>query len=258
MKEIKSLVILGSGNVATFLAIYFNKNGLQVKQIYSRNEVHAKELALKVNSTFTSDIDKLYSGADLYVFAVSDSAISSILEKRDWFGKFLVHTAGSVDLDIFSTYTSEYGILYPLQSFTKGRNFELSNVPICIEANNKVQLELLNVLAKQISENVLCIHSQQRAALHLAAVFASNFSNHMYSIAYELLAKNQLPVELLTPLIRETTNKALEILPKQAQTGPAIRNNTNIINKHTEMLSFNPDWQKIYTFATKSIIELSK
>jgi predicted short-subunit dehydrogenase-like oxidoreductase (DUF2520 family) len=257
MKEIKSVVILGSGNVATFLARTFFKKRIIIAQIYSRDVKHAEALALECGTSFTSNISEIHKNADIYIFAVSDSAISEILLNHNWTGKFLVHTAGSVDLNVFKDYTLDFGILYPLQTFTKGRNVEFENIPMCVEANSDVNTELLKGLASQMSKNVICIDSQQRAALHLAAVFANNFTNHMYSIAYDLLNKYNLPQHLLTSLIQETTQKAMELSPKQAQTGPAIRRNTEIMNKHVDMLSFCPDWQKIYTFASKSIMDHS-
>jgi predicted short-subunit dehydrogenase-like oxidoreductase (DUF2520 family) len=132
----------------------------------------------------------------------------------------------------------------------------LKNVPFLIEGNNSYSEGLLLQLAQKVSDQAVSMNSEQRTSIHLAAVFASNFSNHMYSIASEILAKNNLPFNFLKPLIEETTNKALHTSPFTAQTGPARRNNTEILQKHIEMLASEPDWQKIYTFASESIINL--
>jgi len=258
LKEINNIVIIGSGNVATHLALAFQENGIHILQIFSRNIENAKNLAIKVGAAYTNVSLEIQDNADLYLFAVSDSAVISILQSYNWQNKLLAHTAGSLPIDIFQPFSENYGVFYPLQSFTKGRNFELKKVPFLIEGNNTTSEEILLRFAKKVSKKTICMKSEQRTAIHLAAVFASNFSNHMYSIASEILSKNNIPFNILNSLIEETTNKAIQTSPITAQTGPARRNNTEILQKHIDMLASEPDWQKIYTFASESIINFYK
>jgi len=258
LKEIRNIVLLGSGNVASHLAIAFCNSGVKIIQIYSRKLEHAKELAEKVNSNFTSDLSELPDNADLFLFAVTDSAILPILKNSKLQDKLLVHTAGSVPAAIFKDFTNRYGVIYPFQTFTKGIDINISECPFFIEADSEPTIQILESFVNKFSKNVKVINFEQRLILHLSGVFTSNFSNHLLAIATELLNKNGFSIEVLKPLLEETYRKAFQIGATDAQTGPAIRNNREIIQKHIAMLSSEPDWQKIYTFMSESIARYHK
>jgi predicted short-subunit dehydrogenase-like oxidoreductase (DUF2520 family) len=253
MNNIRNIVIVGSGNVATHLSLAYKQKGIDIIQVYSRSIKHARELAEKLSCVYTSEINNLYPSADLYLFAVSDSAIEPILKQGHWKGKTLVHTAGSVSIDIFKPYTDQYGVIYPLQSFTKEKNLDLSHSPFFIEGSDEKTAKLLEAFALQISSKVELANSEQRALLHLAGVFVSNFTNHMVTIAFNILKEQGLSKEAIYPLLQETIGKAILINPEKAQTGPALRNNKEILEKHIQMLQAHPEWQKIYTFVSNSI-----
>ena len=257
-KKIQTIVVLGSGNVATHISMAFHSVGLKIVQVYSRNLECAKELADKVDAQYTSDLASITDEADLYLFAVSDSAIQNVLDNKDWPGKILAHTAGSVSIDIFKPYSENFGVIYPLQSFSKNRKIDLSEVPFFIEASSEEIVDILESLIREISNNIYRLSFEEREILHLAAVFASNFSNHMYAIADELLRKNNIPFNYLQPLVNETSAKAFELGPKASQTGPAVRNNFDILKKHMGLLNSEPDWQKLYKFISDNIIKYHK
>jgi predicted short-subunit dehydrogenase-like oxidoreductase (DUF2520 family) len=253
MKEINSVCILGAGNVATHLGKSVKNAGIEVSQIYNRTKKTAIELADNLGCSYTSDLNKITETVDLFLFAVSDSAIVPILKSRNWENKLLIHTSGTIPSEIFKPYTNRFGVIYPLQTFSKAREIDFSSIPLFIIANNPFTLATLKSFCSNLSESVSEIDSDKKAILHLAAVFANNFSNHMYTIADELLKKNDLSFDLLFPLIIETANKAIKMKPWKVQTGPAVRNNKEVIQKQTEMLSSKPEWQKIYTFVSESI-----
>lgn len=247
------IVILGSGNLATHLSVALKLAGHDIVQVYSRTKSHAKELADKLNTSFTSDIQNITNYADTYIFSVSDSAIEPILKSRPWQGKFLVHTAGSVSINIFNKFSNQYAVLYPFQTFSKQREISFSTVPLFIEANDENSLEKISTVAFSISQNVQTITSQQRSDLHLAGVFVNNFTNHMLAIGESMMNSNNISFENLKPIIQETFIKALELSPMKSQTGPALRGNNEIIQKHKNMLMNNPDWQNIYSAVSESI-----
>lgn len=249
--DIKEIVFIGAGNLATQLALELQKSGLLIKQIYSRTDKSACQLANLLNVAYTSNIKNIVS-ADLYIFAVSDSVIKTLSEQINCEKAIFVHTAGSVDMSVFSA-KREYGVFYPLQTFSKQRHLDFSSIPICIEAGSKNVEERLISLAKKISSKVELISSSQRKQIHLAAVFVCNFTNHMYTIGANLLESNNMSFELLKPLIYETASKIKELSPKDAQTGPAMRSDEKTINKHQDMLYDKVCLQKIYRFVSESI-----
>jgi predicted short-subunit dehydrogenase-like oxidoreductase (DUF2520 family) len=254
---IENLVMIGAGNLATQLALALIEKGIHVKQVYSRSVESARVLAEKVNTVFTNDLLQLDTEADLYVIAVKDPAIQEVLENiRLRENQLIVHTAGSVSMDILEGFTSNYGVFYPLQTFSKNRKVDFSEIPICIEANHPSNLMKIEELGKRLSETVCQINSDERKTLHLAAVFTNNFVNHFYSIGADILHDKKLDFELLKPLIRETAAKIETLHPVEAQTGPARRNDQTIIALHLKMLQNKPQYQKIYSFVTESIFQV--
>ncbi len=244
------VVILGGGNIAYHLTTNLLKNKTtNVVQVYNRSIEKIQYLDNK-----TSITDKLteLKNADIYIIAISDDAISSVSSKLNFKNKLVIHTSGSVALDELKS-TSNKGVFYLVQSFSKKQKIDLSQVPICIEASTEKDLELLAVLAKSISKTYYTINSKQRKSLHVAAVFVNNFVNHLYYIGNEICEENKIPFKILQPLIQETANKIATLSPFEAQTGPAKRNDTKTINKHLAMLPQKQ--QEIYTLLTKSIIK---
>lgn len=250
-----NISIIGSGNVATHLARHMYKNGHFVLQIYSRNLTNAKVLAKEVNAIAIDDVSLLNSDIDIILISINDNAIEQIINNLNFEPKLIAHTAGSVSINALQKF-SNYGVFYPLQTFSKQRDVNMKLVPFCIEGNNTDSLNLLKELAHSISDTVIELTSEQRLQCHISAVFANNFANHMFAISKQLLVQKQIPFDILKPLILETANKIQNISPTEAQTGPAVRNDTDTINQHLSLLS-SSHLEKIYSFVSKSIFDMS-
>ena len=251
-----SVVFIGSGNLATHLAKAMYTTGYSIEQIYSRTIDSAKVLAEAVDAKYTNQIDSISKSATIYITALTDEAlvdlVSELTEGREqglW-----VHTAGSVPISLWKEHCSHYGVLYPMQTFSKKKEVVFKEIPVFIEASTPSDLELLNGIAKTLTEKVYEASSEQRKSLHLAAVFACNFTNHMYALASDLLKDNDLPFEVLLPLIDETAQKVHQLKPNEAQTGPAIRNDKEVMDDHLDLLYKYPNLKHIYKEISKSII----
>ncbi|HET6556189.1 MAG TPA: F420-dependent NADP oxidoreductase [Prolixibacteraceae bacterium] len=251
---IQNAVIIGAGNLATQLAMVLFQKGITVQQVYSRTIERAMALAQKVNDRPTSELSEVEKGADIYVIAVKDSAIEEVLKGLTMDKTSLVvHTAGSIPMEVLAPYTGNYGVFYPLQTFSVTRQADFSDIPICMEASNPEVMEKLEQLGYRISSSVHSINSEERKTLHLSAVFVNNFVNHFYVLGAEILSQKGLDFNLLKPLIRETAQKVEIMHPLNAQTGPARRMDEQVIGNHLKMLEAQPEWQKIYSFVTESI-----
>ncbi len=248
-----NIVFIGAGNLATNLSLTLKNAGYSILQVYSRTEKSAKELAQKINCDYTVDINNLKK-ADIYFIAVRDNVINQLLNQYNFSDKFIVHTAGSISIDIFKNITDNYGVFYPIQTFSKYRKVDFKNIPICIEANNLKSLQLLQTIAADISGDVRLINSEQRKIIHLAAVIACNFVNHLYSISADILNKGNIPFDIIKPLIIETANKIIDNDPHNVQTGPAVRNDTQIIEKHLRMLD-DDNLKNIYRLISDDIFK---
>lgn len=244
-----SIVILGTGNVAKHLFDAFTAhNGVEIIQVYGRSKNALSYFKKQINTT--SDLSNIRE-ADIYLIAINDDAISEV--SRFLVGKkgLIVHTSGSIPINALPN-KHRRGVFYPLQTFSTNRKVNFKEIPICIEAENEDDYKLLNELASMISDKVIQLDSDQRKALHLTAVFANNFTNHMYHIAQEICIQNDVPFELLLPLINETATKIQDLSPLEAQTGPAKRNDEGTLEKHLVQLK-NKKHKEIYTLLSESI-----
>lgn len=254
----KRIVMIGAGNVAHHLAPALLKAGVNLCQIYSRTIESARELGIKTGITYTSDIFAIYPDCDIYIFCVSDDSLLALYKSiRINKEALILHTSGSLPMTIFESYTSRYGVLYPLQTFTKKRELEFKEIPLCIEASEAVVLEEIKELAGLLSRRVEEISSETRKTLHLSAVFANNFVNHLYGIAGKILEKENLDFGLLRPLIFETAHKVMLIAPENAQTGPARRGDESILNMHKALLKDDRKLLNLYTLMSDSIREVT-
>jgi len=252
---IRSAVIVGAGNVAWHLGKALKAKNISILQIVGRTGNQTMKLAKSLKAEYTPDVTKINVDADLYIIAVSDDAIADIAQKLCLESQLVVHTAGSIPMSVFHGQFKNYGVFYPLQTFTRSREIHFHEVPLCIEANNPDNLDKLFRLAELISYKVLSLNSEKRATLHLAAVFACNFTNHMYSVAEQILKKNDMDFSMLHPLIIETAMKAASMRPLDAQTGPAVRNNRSLMDKHLIMLGKDPALREIYLHLSENILK---
>lgn len=253
--RIQNVVVVGAGNLATHLALAMHRKGVNVLQILNRSRLAGERLARKVGAGYKSDPMDVDFKADLYLLVVSDSAIREVAENLHLRDQLLVHTSGSVGLDAIAGASSNTGVFYPLQTFTKNNRINFTNIPVCVEANSKGNEELLMQLAKLISRHVQLLSSEKRKMLHMTAVFAGNFSNFMYTISEDLLKKHGIPFSLLRPLIVQTAATARHEDVFSRQTGPAIRGDSPVMLEHLEMLSNHGVYMEIYDLISKSIIK---
>ena len=255
MADNKRIVLIGAGNVATHLGLAFQAKGHQVVQVYSRTMESASALALQLAADALTSLDEVCRDADIYLVALKDDAlpglIPSIVKGRE--SALFVHTAGSVGMDVWNGYATRYGVLYPMQTFSKAHAVDFNSVSFFIEASGTEELALLKDLASLLSPKVYEATSAQRSYLHIAAVFACNFANHMYALSELLLEKHGLPFDAMLPLIDETARKVHGLSPRKAQTGPAVRGDTNVLEKHLAMLADDGDLQDLYERISKSI-----
>ena len=252
------VIIIGSGNVSQHLIVALQNSQnigdeIELIQVYSRKRETLTHL-LDFNK-ITTDFNDLLE-ADLYLIAVSDDAIARVSNQLPFKNRLVVHTSGSVSLDSLNN-DNQKGVFYPLQTFTKNKEVDFKNIPICLESENATDYQLLEKVAKSISEKVFAINSEQRKALHVAAVFVNNFTNHLYHLGNEICKEHQVPFEILKPLIQETAQKINTLSPEDAQTGPAIRNDKQTIEAHQLFLT-NSNQSNIYKILTQSIQDNGK
>ena len=249
---VKHVTLIGAGQVATQLGVNLKQSGFIIDQVYSRNINNALTLANKINASAIDAIESINTNADLYIISVSDNAVKLVSDALPTVKGLVVHTAGSLSLKTLEKHAN-HGIFYPFQTFSKDRNVGFEKIPLLLEANSTENLVAITAVANQLSTMVMNCDSEQRKQVHIAAVFACNFTNHMYSIAQDILENNKLSFDIIKPLIAETAEKILHLNPKDAQTGPAVRNDQNVVDSHINMLESNPTQQALYKLISNEI-----
>jgi len=255
VKEIKSISIIGSGNVATRLSIEFFKKGLKIDSVISRTLENAKTLANKVNASYGNKLNDLSDKSDLYIISLKDDAILNYFKEFNLKEKIVVHTSGSFDTDDLKIISTNYGCFYPMQTFSKDIDVNFENIPLFVESKNNTVLNLLSLLAKKLSNNVHTISKEQRKALHISAIGVNNFTHFILSKTKEYCLLNDLDFNLLQPLLNQTIKVVTnEENPLYQQTGPAKRGDTKIILDHIKHLEENSSFQNIYKELSQQIL----
>ncbi|MCD8297562.1 MAG: DUF2520 domain-containing protein [Prevotella sp.] len=254
------IALIGAGNLATNLGIALLHAGHNILQVYSRTKESARTLANELGCIPVTYIHDVCDDADIYIIAVKDSAIADIIPdlcNSNRKNKIFVHTAGSIPMSVFQGYAKHYGVLYPMQTFSKARIVDFQDIPCFIEGNNETALTKIITLASTVSKDLYNLTSEARQYLHLSAVFACNFVNHCYAIASDILTKQNIPFKVMLPLIDETARKVHALPPQQAQTGPAVRYDINVITSQSELLKDNPVLYKLYKLMSSDIHQLA-
>ena len=268
------LVFLGSGNLATHLSLALKAAGEDIIQIFSRTQEHAQALADKLHCASCTSISDIRTDADIYIFSVKDDALPSLIRQLsehlanhqhpslNTHHPLFLHTAGSVPMSVFPNNFQlsiincqlSYGVLYPMQTFSKDRMVDFHEIPCFIEANDDNTLEVIKQLSSKISDHVQEASSDKRKKLHLAAVFACNMVNHCYRLAEKVLEEENIDFSLYQPLIQETANKVRVLPPRKAQTGPMVRYDRTIMDAQIALI---PDerTRQIYRLMADSIHE---
>ena len=269
------IVLIGAGNLATHLGKALHAAGHDMVQVFSRTMQSAETLASLLDAEPLTDIAQVRDDADVYIFSVKDSALLQLVAqlcrheadglvedgavnalrkaKKGEHERVFLHTAGSMPLSVFKGMAQHYGVLYPMQTFSKQREVDFSIIPCFVEANDEFAQKQIEGMAREISGRVYQLSSEDRKYLHLSAVFACNFANHCYAISQELLEEHGIPFDVMLPLINETAAKVHEMKPKDAQTGPAVRYDENVIGKQSKLLENHPHFKKVYDSMSKSI-----
>ena len=255
----RKVVMVGAGRVASHLAPALRAAGVTFAQVYSRTLSAAEELAERIDAEAVDAIDALCCDADCYLVSLTDEALVQLLPQltKGREAALWVHTAGSVPMQFFEGRATRYGVLYPMQTFSKGVPVDFSSITLFVEASSSDVLQQLKQLASLLSPRVHEADSRQRKSLHVAAVMACNFVNHCYVMAQRWLEQQGLPFEAMLPLIDETARKVHQLKPTEAQTGPAIRGDRQILDEHLRLLASNPQLQQLYRTLSESIARSS-
>jgi predicted short-subunit dehydrogenase-like oxidoreductase (DUF2520 family) len=243
------VTLIGSGNIATVLGKKIMESGHTIVQVYSRNTAHAKTLA---DALSAEAADEISDNADMFIVAVADDALQNITSWMKPVNGFVVHTAGSVSIDVLKDISNNFGVLWPLQSVRR----ETANapvLPVLIDANNAWNKMKLKGFAQSFADSVAEADDEQRKKMHLAAVITNNFSNYIFSLTEKYCEEEGIDFKLMIPLLAETVSRMREHSPSDLQTGPAIRNDASTIEKHRGLLENYPNLLDVYNFFTERI-----
>jgi len=252
MNDKYKVVLVGAGKLANHLGPHLKKIGHDVVQVYNKTLSKAQNLAEKLSADAIDDLRNVDENADIYIIAVSDDAIAQIAKELNFVNGVVAHTSGTTGMEVLSG-LDNYGVFYPLQTFSENAELDMHQVPVIYEANNEHALSKLRHLAMDISNKTAFLNSDERKQLHVSAVFANNFTNHLWAVAQNILERNNIDQSLIVPLINETVNKIQSNPAKNMQTGPALRGDDTTTNEHLLALKDHPIQKGIYELLTHSI-----
>ncbi len=239
------VVIIGSGNTATVMGGRIASAGHTILQVMARRDAAAAALAGEWGSAYTTQWAGILRTADLYIFALSDTALTGVGPALQLPEKLVVHTSGAVAAGVLKSVSDRYGVLYPLQSLRKEMR-PFPEFPLLIDAGDPADLSLLETFAGSIARQVQRADDSQRLKLHTAAVVVNNFSNYLYTLAADFCRQEGVDFSLLLPLILETAQRLERYPPQEAQTGPAIRGDAGTMDRHLDILKNYDNIKELY------------
>lgn len=249
-----NFTIIGTGNMAHFLAKELIYAGHHMQGIWGRNQKAAKIFSHRYHTVAYDKLQEITDEADHYCFlAIKDTAIAEIAEQFQFKHSTLIHTAGASTLQLLGTQSAHKAVFWPIYSIVAEKMENENHIPIAVEGNNPETEKEVLTLAKSISQKAFVADETQRLHLHLAAVFANNFSNHLLSIAQEICTQQQIPFDYLLPIMTQTFERLKTENARLVQTGPAIRDDKMTMQKHLELLKNNPEWALLYQSLSASI-----
>ncbi len=249
------VVIIGAGNVASVFGRLISAASHEIIQVYSRSISSAQSLGKELGCSFVDNLEAVDLTADIYILAITDNALQNIQDSLFLGDKLVVHTAGSVSKKVLSNISSQYGVLYPLQSLRKDQSADQSIIPLLIDANKESVLSIIEQFAFTLSSVVCIVGDDKRLCLHLAAVIVNNFTNHLYTLTAEYCKNEEVDFKMLQPIIEQTALRLRANLPADLQTGPAIRNDQSTLDKHIQALANHPELKTIYLIFTESLLK---
>ena len=249
------VVIIGAGNVASVFGRLISAASHEIIQVCSRSISSAQSLGKELGCSFVDNLEAVDLTADIYILAITDNALQNIQDSLFLGDKLVVHTAGSVSKKVLSNISSQYGVLYPLQSLRKDQSADQSIIPLLIDANKESVLSIIEQFAFTLSSVVCIVGDDKRLCLHLAAVIVNNFTNHLYTLTAEYCKNEEVDFKMLQPIIEQTALRLRANLPADLQTGPAIRNDQSTLDKHIQALANHPELKTIYLIFTESLLK---
>ncbi len=250
-----NIAFLGSGNVATVLSAVVTNAGHNIVQVLSRNIEHAKRLAERYDAQAATFTGEPFAKADIYIVSLTDAGLESIDKIKGFRDALVVHTAGSVPMDVLKNVSSRYGVLYPLQTLTSDSG-HIPKIPFLIGGNTDETTHQVMEFASSLSDMVIACSDEERLRYHVGAVFVANFTNHLMAMAESFCEKEKIQFKALLPLINEVAYKANHFSPLEMQTGPAIREDIVTLNRHLQTLSPHTDLKYLYLKLSESILKL--
>lgn len=247
-----NITIIGSGNVTTVLGRLFVNKGHIINEIAGRNKTMISQLATTLQATPCYNLQQLNTKSDVYMIAVKDDAVTAVATQLKIKQKIVLHTCGSISINVLKGTSEKYGVLYPLQSLRKELHYE-PVIPFLIDGNNDAAKNIIKQLASSVSNNIMQATDDVRLQYHLSAVIVSNFTNHLFALTKDYCDKQHINFKLLLPLIEETVNRMHHYDPATMQTGPAARGDKQTIEKHLSLLKNEPALKNIYALMTESI-----
>ena len=256
METLNRVGFIGAGHLAWHLAWRMQYQGLDVAEVWSKTPAHAKQLAARTGASPVMELSELNPDLDLWVLAIPDHAIPEVVQQLPAVKGLVVHTSGTVSIDALANAGHAQGVFYPFQSFQKSRSIHWDEIPVFIEGSTIESAQQLFEMAESLGTQPQLLDSEERIKVHLAGVLANNFSNFLFSKAYDWLENAGVNPEVMLPMLEETVARLRDLHPMDAQTGPARRNDTSTMERHLALLAQQPDMAEVYRLISKQLISI--
>jgi len=240
------LGILGGGRAAWAFGSAWKRIGWPLTGVWLRDASHSHIAELL--QTARMDMADLARDSELLLVAVSDRAILDVAARVPETEALLFHASGAL-LSVRGGFS-----LHPLKSLPPvGVASDLENTLLVFEGEHRRTAKLI---AAAVGARFCEVAPEQKALYHAAAVFGSNYVAAVVDIAERLMrdAGVDNAREDLVALAQSALANWLFHTDAKRFTGPAIRGDSEVVERHAETLRDDPQVAQLYRLLAEQIV----
>ncbi|MBA3551744.1 MAG: DUF2520 domain-containing protein [Actinobacteria bacterium] len=248
MTPATTFALIGAGRVATTLGVLLERAGHRIVAASGRSASRERVRRYLPQARFVPATEAARAGA-VVVLGVVDDVIeptcASLAEAGAFrVGQHVLHLSGSMGIATLSRAARAGAVtlsLHPLQSFPEVDEglARMAGSGVAVTSSSEEGLLFGESLARDLGGVPFRVPDEVKPLYHAAAVFSANYLVVVEAAAERLLGRAGVPgpLELLRPLARTANERAFDLGPANALTGPAARGDVGAIHRNLAALS---------------------
>jgi predicted short-subunit dehydrogenase-like oxidoreductase (DUF2520 family) len=260
------IAIVGPGRLGSALALDLTRAGYCISEIISGSTVasrrNARALAKKVHAQVR--ISGALLDGDLVWFCVPDREIAraarQLVDAVDWKGKTALHSSGALasdELRLLRLRGAAVASVHPLMTFVRGSVPSLHGVPFALEGD-RAALRVARRIVQDLGAVAFSISRKKKLAYHAWGAFASPLLIGLLAtgekVAHAAGLSTAAARRKMLPILRQTLANYAKLGPAGAFSGPIVRGDAAVVQRHLRELKNIPGAREVYVALARTAL----